>query len=286
MTEKVSATIIYYLILYLFSQWIAQWLIEFKGVLPFERNYVNNFVNSLVLMCLVFYISDLQIVLEKWSAIIGIFAFALALMYSISKITLDEESERERVNEINMRHKIINWISIIFYGIIAIIFLIVYTSKLSFEGENWKMVLIYIFVVALYMFLSTIPYIKNKSYEMNFTLGLYLYPLLFLSSNTIYNYHLNYLYTFIFVTVSVLFGFFGVQYFIRPKGEMKRSINMRTCKTLLGMDDKSINEKLNKPSDEKVNEINTRNIKIIYIFLTILIIAILLSLGLVYKFIT
>ena len=88
------------------------------------------------------------------------------------------------------------------------------------------------------------------------------------------------------MTVSVLFGFFGVQYFIRPKGEMKRSINMRTCKTLLGMDDKSINEKLNKPSDEKVNEINTRNIKIIYIFLTILIIAILLSLGLVYKFIT
>ena len=286
MTEKVSASIIYYLILYLFSQWISQWLIEFKGVLPFERNYVNNFVNSLVLMCLVFYISNPQIVLEKWSLVIGLGAFIIAMMYSITKITLEEETEREKVNEINKKHQIINWISLIFYGLIAIVFLIVYTSKLVFDGENWKMVLIYIFAVGLYMFLCSIPYIRNNSYQINFTLGLYLYPLLFLSSNTIYNYHLNYLYTFLFVSVSVLFGFFGVQYFIKPKDEMKRSINMKSCKTLLGMDDKSINEKLNRPNEQKESEMNSRNIKIIYVFLTILIISILLSLGLVYKFVS
>lgn len=286
MAEKVSASIIYYIILYLLSQWVSQFLIEFKGVLPFERNYVNNFVNSLVLMCLVFYISDPQIVLEKYSAIIIILAFVLAMLYSSSKIALDEETEKEKVNNINKKHKIINWISLIFYGFIAVIFLVVYTGKLIFDEENWKMVIIYIFAVGLYIFLCSIPYLKNKSYEINFTLGLYLYPLLFLSSNTIYSYHLNYLYVFFFTTVSVLFGFFGVQYFIKPRDEIKRTVNMKTCKVLLGMDDKSINDKLNQPSAERQSEQNSKSIKIIYIFMTILVISILLSLGLVYKFIS
>jgi len=175
---------------------------------------------------------------------------------------------------------------LIFYGFIAVIFLIVYTGKLIFDEENWKMVIIYIFAVGLYIFLCSIPYLKNKSYEINFTLGLYLYPLLFLSSNTIYSYHLNYLYVFFFTTVSVLFGFFGVQYFIKPRDEIKRTVNMKTCKVLLGMDDKSINDKLNQPSTERQSEQNSKSIKIIYIFMTILVISILLSLGLVYKFIS
>ena len=61
---------------------------------------------------------------------------------------------------------------------------------------------------------------------------------------------------------------------------------MKTCKVLLGMDDKSINDKLNQPSAERQSEQNSKSIKIIYIFMTILVISILLSLGLVYKFIS
>jgi len=253
-----------FLLLYFGFQIFAQiWGKYLETGIPISRNYMQNFVNTLVLIGLLIYFANPNIPIDRWITLIVIITYVFMFLYCYVKKGLDDQSVRDSKKNVNDSKKTLQVIIIFIYSLLIFSYLGFYIYRTTGSEK----IGILVGVVLLSVLYFTFYFFKNRTdTENQFPLSLFIYPVLFLTNWDGKNRILKYIYVILFTSVASLWGFFGIEWFVKKKKEFEDTINNEMCKAYLGISDNDLSL---KPKNISQAEINKRNIQYIYIAITL-----------------
>ena len=266
-----------FLILYFGFQIFSQiWGKYLETGIPISKNYLQNFVNTLVLIGLLIYFAKPNIPINRWITLIVIVTYVFMFMYCYVKKGLDDQSQRDAQKNVNNSKKTLQIVIIIIYSLLIFTYYIIYIININLNEQIWVCigaVLIAVLYFAFYFF-------KNKTDSENqIPLSLFIYPVLFLTTGLAKSKVLTYIYVILFTSLASLWGFFGIEWFVKKKKEFEDTINNDMCKAYLGISDGYLSL---KPKETSQTEINKRNIQYIYIAVSLIFIIFVLSMLFTY----
>jgi hypothetical protein len=266
-----------FLILYFGFQIFSQiWGKYLETGIPISKNYLQNFVNTLVLIGLLIYFAKPNIPINRWITLIVIVTYVFMFMYCYVKKGLDDQSQRDSQKNVNNSKKTLQIVIIIIYSLLIFTYYIIYIININLNEQIWVCigaVLIAVLYFAFYFF-------KNKTDSENqIPLSLFIYPVLFLTTGLDKSKVLTYIYVILFTSLASLWGFFGIEWFVKKKKEFEDTINNDMCKAYLGISDGDLSL---KPKETSQTEINKRNIQYIYIAVSLIFIIFVLSMLFTY----
>jgi len=242
-----------------------------KGGIPSAKNYTQNFITALVLIGLVGYFCEPAVNMNNWiSYFVLVMTFILVFVYCYSKRVIDTQTQNDKANQKNKGQVILICIIIGIYSIIMLGYFITY-FKLAESGER-KTILLSIPILAI-LYFSFYFFKSDSTYENKFVIPFFLYPLLFLSNNLDNNSILSNGYIVLFVSVVSMWGFFGVEWFVGPTIDYQSNLDNKQCRAILGVSDSS----MITPDNDTQTKKNTRNINYLYIALSLIFMAIIIS---------
>lgn len=242
-----------------------------NGGIPSGNNYTQNFTTALVLIGLVGYFCEPAINMNSWySYFILIITFVLVFVYCYSKRVLDTQTQNDKANGKNNAQVWLICIMITIYSAIILGYFITYFYYSNMEER--KMVLWSIPILAI-LYFSFYFFKTNNTYENKFVIPFFLYPVLFLSNNLEKSYILSNGYIIMFVSVVSMWGFFGVEWFVGPTIDYQSNLDTNQCRATLGMGDSS----MITPNMDTDTKKNTRNINYLYIAISLIFMAIIIS---------
>lgn len=253
----------------IFSQMWGKYL---QTGIPVAKNYIQNFINALVLIGLVFYFANPDIPLNRITSITIIITFIFTFMYSYAKKAINDECQKDKQNNINSGKRSLTIILIISYAVLALIYVAMYMMVIN-RDERFMLLLGAVILAILYF---SFYFFKNREQNENkFPLALFLYPILFLTTGVGQSVPLTTLYTIFFTTVVALWGFFGIEWFVGIKKEYEGTINKGMCKAYLGLSDDDTANQAPVPTQSQVNK---KNINYIYIAVSLIFVVFILAL--------
>jgi hypothetical protein len=266
-----------FLLLYFGFQIFAQiWGKYLETGIPISKNYLQNFVNTLVLIGLLIYFAKPNIPINRWITLIVIVTYVFMFMYCYVKKGLDDQSQRDSQKNVNNSKKTLQIIIIIIYSLLILTYYVIYIININLTEKIWVFigsVLIAVLYFAFYFF-------KNKiDTESQLPLSLFIYPVLFLTTGLAKSKVLTYIYVILFTSLASLWGFFGIEWFVKKKKEFEDTINNDMCKAYLGISDGDLSL---KPKETSQTEINKRNIQYIYIAVSLIFIIFVLAMLFTY----
>ena len=277
-TESNPQKVIFiFLILYFGFQIFAQiWGKYLETGIPISKNYLQNFVNTLVLIGVLIYFAAPNIPINRWITLVVIITYVFMFLYCYAKKGLDDQSARDSKKDVNNSKKSLRIVIVIIYSILIGIYLSIY----MFGVNRSEKIGVFIGVVLLCILYFTFYFFKNSTdTENQFPLSLFIYPVLFLTTGLGKNNALTYIYVVLFTSLASLWGFFGIEWFVKKKKEYDDSINRDMCKAYLGISDDDLSM---KPNDLSQTEINKRNIQYIYIAVSLIFIIFVLAILFTY----
>jgi len=266
-----------FLILYFGFQIFAQiWGKYLETGIPISKNYLQNFVNTLVLIGLVIYFANPNIPINRWITAIVILTYVFMFLYCYAKKGLDDQSERDSQKNVNNSKKTLQIAIIIIYSILIFVYMAYYIYGVN-RSERFNVLIGAVLLSILYF---TFYIFKNKTdTENQIPLSLFIYPVLFLTTGIGNNKVLKYIYAILFTSVASLWGFFGIEWFVKKKKEFEDTINRSMCKAYLGISDNDLSM---KPKDISQTETNKVNIQYIYIAISLIFIIFVLAMLFTY----
>lgn len=242
-----------------------------KGGIPSGNNYTQNFTTALVLIGLVGYFCNPEINMNNWfSYFVLIMTFVLVFVYCYSKRVLDTQTQNDKANGKNKAQVWLICIMVAIYSAIILGYFITYFSYSN--GEERKTVLWSIPILAI-LYFSFYFFKTNNTYENKFVIPFFLYPVLFLSNNLEKSSILSNGYIIMFVSVVSMWGFFGVEWFVGPTIDYQNNLDTKQCRATLGISDGSM---ITPDADTDIKK-NTRNINYLYIAISLIFMAIIIS---------
>jgi hypothetical protein len=266
-----------FLILYFGFQIFAQiWGKYLETGIPISKNYLQNFVNTLVLIGILIYFANPNIPINRWITLVVILTYVFMFLYCYAKKGLDEQTERDSQKDINNSKKSLQIAIIVIYSLLILVYLAYYVYGIN-RNERIGLLIGIILLSILYF---TFYLFKNSTYTENqFPLSLFIYPVLFLTTGVGNNKVLTYIYAILFTSIASLWGFFGIEWFVKKKKEFEDMINKDMCKAYLGISDNDLSM---QPKDTSQSEINKKNIQYIYIAITLIFIVFVLAILFTY----
>jgi uncharacterized membrane protein len=242
-----------------------------KGGIPSGNNYTQNFTTALVLIGLVGYFCNPEINMNNWSSyFVLIMTFVLVFVYCYSKRVLDTQTQNDKANGKNNTQVWLICIMVAIYSAIILGYFITYFSYSN--GEERKTVLLSIPILAI-LYFSFYFFKTNNTYENKFVIPFFIYPVLFLSNNLEKSSILSNGYIIMFVSVVSMWGFFGVEWFVGPTFDYQNNLDTKQCRATLGISDGS----MITPDADTDTKKNTRNINYLYIAISLIFMAIIIS---------
>jgi hypothetical protein len=244
--------------------------------IPISRNYLQNFVNTLVLIGLLIYFAAPNIPINRWITLIVVITYVFMFMYCYAKKGLDDQSARDSKKDVSGSKKSLQIAIIIIYSLLVGIYLAYYL----YGTNRTERIGVFVGVTLLACLYFTLYFFKNSTdTENQFPLSLFIYPVLFLTTGVGRNPTLTYIYVVLFTSVASLWGFFGIEWFVKKKKEFDDTINRDMCKAYLGISD---GDTLLKPKELPQTEINKRNIQYMYIAISLIFIIFVLAMLFTY----
>lgn len=277
-TESNPQKVIFiFLLLYFGFQIFAQiWGKYLETGIPISRNYLQNFVNTLVLIGILIYFAAPNIPINRWITLIVIVTYVFMFMYCYAKKGLDDQSARDAKKDVNNSKKSLQIAIIIIYSVLIGVYLAYYL----YGTNRTERVGVFIGVALLACLYFTFYFFKNSTdTENQFPLSLFIYPILFLTTGVGKNPTLTYIYVVLFTSLASLWGFFGIEWFVKKKKEFDDTINRDMCKAYLGISDEDTSM---KAKDISQTEINKRNIQYMYIAISLIFIIFVLAMLFTY----
>lgn len=266
-----------FLILYFGFQIFAQiWGKYLETGIPISRNYLQNFVNTLVLIGILLYFAEPNIPINRWITLVIVITYVFMFLYCYSKKAIDDQSTKDSKKGVNQSKKSLQIAIILIYSLLGALYVTIYMLNVS---NNQRLnvliggILLSILYFAFYFF-------KNKvDTENQFPLSLFIYPILFLTAGLGKNNMLTYIYVILFTSLASLWGFFGIEWFVKKKKEFDDTINRDMCKSYLGISDEDLSM---NPENSSQTEVNKRNIQYIYIAVSLIFIVFILAMLFTY----
>jgi hypothetical protein len=277
-TESNPQKIIFiFLILYFGFQIFAQiWGKYLETGIPISKNYLQNFVNTLVLIGILIYFAAPNIPINRWTTVIVVVTYVFMFMYCYAKKGLDDQSVRDSKKDVSGTKKSLQIAIIIIYSILIGLYL----SYYLYGTNRTERIGVLIGVILLAILYFTFYFFKNSTdTENQIPLSLYIYPVLFLTTGVGKNLTLTYTYVILFTSVASLWGFFGIEWFVKKKKEFHDTINRDMCKAYLGISDEDVSMTQKELSQ---TEINKRNIQYMYIAISLIFIIFVLAMLFTY----
>jgi hypothetical protein len=277
-TESNPQKVIFiFLILYFGFQIFAQiWGKYLETGIPISRNYMQNFVNTLVLIGIMIYFAAPNIPINRWTTVIVVITYVFMFMYCYAKKGLDDQSVRDSKKDTSGNKKGLQIAIIVIYSVIIGIYLAYYL----YGTNRTERVGVFIGVALLACLYFTFYFFKNSTdTENQFPLSLFIYPVLFLTTGVGKSPMLTYIYVVLFTSVASLWGFFGIEWFVKKKKEFDDTINRDMCKAYLGISDQDSSLKTKELTQ---TEINKRNIQYMYIAISLIFIIFVLAMLFTY----
>jgi hypothetical protein len=277
-TESNPQKIIFiFLILYFGFQIFAQiWGKYLETGIPISKNYLQNFVNTLVLIGILIYFAAPNIPINRWTTVIVVVTYVFMFMYCYAKKGLDDQSVRDSKKDVSGTKKSLQIAIIIIYSILIGLYL----SYYLYGTNRTERIGVLIGVILLAILYFTFYFFKNSTdTENQIPLSLYIYPVLFLTTGVGKNLTLTYTYVILFTSVASLWGFFGIEWFVKKKKEFDDTINRDMCKAYLGISDEDVSMTQKELSQ---TEINKRNIQYMYIAISLIFIIFVLAMLFTY----
>lgn len=266
-----------FLTLYFGFQIFAQiWGKYLETGIPISKNYLQNFVCTLVLVGLIIYFANPYIPINRWITLVIVVTYIFMFLYCYAKKALDEQTERDSQKNVNNRKASLQIGIIFIYSILFLLYITIYIYNIN-RSERINLLIGSVLIVCLYF--SFYIFKNNTDTESQFPLSLFIYPLLFLTSGIQNNNVLTYIYAIFFTSVAALWGFFGIEWFVKKKKEFDDTINNQMCKAYLGITDQDLSF---KPKDVTQTEINKRNIQFISVAMSLIFIVFILSILFTY----
>ena len=277
-TESNPQKVIFiFLLLYFGFQIFAQiWGKYVETGIPISRNYLQNFVNTLVLIGILIYFAEPKIPINRWTTFLVIGTYVFMFLYCYAKKGLDEQSLRDAKKDVNENKKTLRIIIVIIYSLLIGVYITIYMLGVN-QSER---IGVFIGVVLLSILYFTFYFFKNSTdTENQFPLSLFIYPVLFLTTGLNKNITMTYLYIILFTSLASLWGFFGIEWFVKKKKEFDDTINRDMCKAYLGISDEDLSI---NPKDLSQTEVNKTNIQYIYIAVSLIFIVFVLAMLFTY----
>lgn len=266
-----------FLLLYFGFQIFAQiWGKYLDTGIPISRNYLQNFVNTLVLIGILIYFASPNIPINRWVTLVVIITYVFMFLYCYAKKGLDDQSVRDTKKDVSGSKNSLRIAVIIIYSILIAVYMAFYL-----QGTNRnERIGVFVGIVLLAGLYFTFYFFKNSTdTENQFPLSLFIYPVLFLTTGLGKNPTLTYIYVVLFTSLASLWGFFGIEWFVKKKKEFDDTINRDMCKAYLGISDQ---DTLLKPKELSQAELNKRNIQYIYIAISLIFIIFVLAMLFTY----
>jgi hypothetical protein len=277
-TESNPRKVIFiFLILYFGFQIFAQiWGKYLETGIPISRNYLQNFVNTLVLIGILIYFAAPKIPINRWITLVVIITYVFMFLYCYAKKGLDDQSARDAKKDVSGSKKSLQIAIIVIYAAL----IAVYLSYYLYGTDRTERIGVFVGVVLLASLYFTFYIFKNNTdTENQFPLSLFIYPVLFLTTGVGKNQILTYIYVVLFTSLASLWGFFGIEWFVKKKKEFDDTINREMCKSYLGISDEDVSM---KPKELLQSEINKRNIQYMYIAISLIFIIFVLAMLFTY----
>jgi hypothetical protein len=266
-----------FLLLYFGFQIFAQiWGKYLETGIPISRNYLQNFVNTLVLIAIMIYFAAPNIPINRWITIVVIITYVFMFLYCYAKKGIDDQSVRDSKKDISGKKKSLQIAIIIIYAALIAVYMSVYLYGIN----KTERIGIFIGVVLLSGLYFTFYFFKNNTdTENQFPLSLFIYPVLFLTTDLLKSKILTYIYVILFTSLASLWGFFGIEWFVKKKKEFDDTINRDMCKAYLGISEEDVSF---RPKELTQTEINKRNIQYMYIAISLIFIIFVLAMLFTY----
>ena len=247
-----------------------------NGGIPSAKNYTQNFITALVLIGLVGYFCEPAVSMNNWfSYFVLIMTFILVFIYCYSKRVLDLQTQNDKANRKNRTQVWLICIIVAVYTAIVLGYFITYFQYT--ETDERKTILLSIPILAI-LYFSFYFFKPDSTYENKFVIPFFLYPVLFLSNNLDRSSILSNGYIILFVSVVSMWGFFGVEWFVGPTIDYQSNLDTQQCRANLGMGDGS----MITPDTDTDTKKNTRNINYLYIALSLIFMAVIISILIAY----
>jgi len=277
-TESNPQKVIFiFLLLYFGFQIFAQiWGKYLETGIPISRNYLQNFVNTLVLIGILIYFAAPNIPINRWITLIVVITYVFMFLYCYAKKGLDDQSARDAKKDVSGSKKSLQIAIIVIYAVLIAIYL----SYYLYGTNRTERVGVFIGVALLACLYFTFYFFKNSTdTENQFPLSLFIYPVLFLTTGVGKSPMLTYIYVVLFTSLASLWGFFGIEWFVKKKKEFDDTINRDMCKAYLGISDQDSSLKTKELTQ---TEINKRNIQYMYIAISLIFIIFVLAMLFTY----
>ena len=247
-----------------------------SGGIPSAKNYTQNFITALVLIGLVGYFCEPAVNMNNWfSYFVLVMTFVLVFIYCYSKRVLDLQTQNDKANGTNRKQVWFICIIVAIYSAIILGYFVTYFQYT--ESDEMKTILLSIPILAI-LYFSFYFFKPDSTYENKFVIPLFLYPVLFLSNNLDKSSVLSNGYIILFVSVVSMWGFFGVEWFVGPTIDYQNNLDTQQCRANLGMGDSS----MITPDTNTDTKKNTRNINYLYIALSLIFMAVIISVLIAY----
>ena len=277
-TESNPQKVIFiFLLLYFGFQIFAQiWGKYLETGIPISRNYLQNFVNTLVLIGILIYFAAPNIPINRWVTVIVVITYVFMFMYCYAKKGLDDQSARDAKKDVSGSKKSLQIAIIVIYAVL----IATYLSYYLYGTNRTERIGVFIGVALLACLYFTFYFFKNSTdTENQFPLSLFIYPVLFLTTGVGKSQMLTYIYVVLFTSLASLWGFFGIEWFVKKKKEFDDTINRDMCKAYLGISDQDSSLKTKELTQ---TEINKRNIQYMYIAISLIFIIFVLAMLFTY----
>jgi len=242
-----------------------------NGGIPSAKNYTQNIITALVLIGLVCYFCEPAVNMNNWvSYFVLVMTFVLVFIYCYSKRVLDLQTQNDKANGKNRAQIWLICIIVAIYSAIMLGYFITYFQYT--ESDERKTIFLSLPILAI-LYFSFYFFKPDGTYENKFVIPFFLYPVLFLSNNLDKSSILSNGYIILFVSVVSMWGFFGVEWFVGPTIDYQNNLDTQQCRANLGMGDSS----MVTPDTNTDTMKNTRNINYLYIALSLIFMAIIIS---------
>ena len=242
-----------------------------NGGIPSTKNYTQNFITALVLIGLVGYFCEPAVNMNNWfSYFVLVMTFVLVFVYCYSKRVLDLQTNNDKANGKNRAQVWLICAIVAIYSAIILGYFITYFQYIEFDER--KTILLSLPILAI-LYFSFYFFKPDNTYDNKFVIPFFLYPVLFLSNNLDKSSILSNGYIVLFVSVVSMWGFFGVEWFVGPKIDYQSNLDTKQCRVTLGMGDES----MITPDTNTDTKKNTRNINYLYIAISLIFMAIIIS---------
>ena len=265
--NDLNKTLIYFICIY-FGFKIFSQILSLKCMQNFSsQQEVLNFTASAVLFLILYVFKSPTFNYKSKSFLSITVAIVLCSLYTFAKNKLNNESKKEKENNINSGIKSLLTLSTVVYFVLIVFILIVSFIYLS-NNNRLYLLLGIVIIVSTYLALCLIRNKNSTKYNFDLELLLYLSCFMYFKNisinNNIIKYLYKYSYNIIFFSAFALFSFFGVKYIVGDKEVTIDYINRKNCKSLLGLNEDYIQNQ-NKNKNDITNRNMLRNIFICFI---------------------